>query len=227
VNTSSDKPVIAVLGGTGREGSGLAFRLSAAGYIVVIGSRDAVKAKQVAAELNAELSTTNISGTSYAAAANAATVIILAVPYAAQQDIAHSVASALRGKTLIDATVPLTPPRVDLVRIPEGGSAVAQLQHMLGPDVSVVAAFQNISAHHLRKLDHAIDSDVLICGDNREACDLAIDLARAIGLRGIYAGPIGNAVAVEALTSILVAINRRYKVPASGLRITGLGESAG
>jgi hypothetical protein len=93
---------------------------------------------------------------------------------------------------------------------------------MLGKPVRVVSAFQNVSAHHLKQLDHAVDCDVLVCGDDTAACDTVIGLITDIGLRGIYAGPIANSAAAEALTSLLIAINRRYKVPASGLRITGL-----
>lgn len=219
----NDKPTIAIIGGTGAEGSGLAFRLAHAGYPVIIGSRDAAKAEGAAAELNAALGGGTIRGMASAAAAEAAAIALLTVPYAAQQATALDLKVHLRGKILIDATVPLVPPRVGRVQLPEGGSAVAKLQELLGAEVKVVAAFQNVSAHHLKDLDHPIDCDVLVCADDVGAAETAIALAKAIGLAAYYAGPVANSAAVEALTSVLITINRRHKVAGSGIRITGLG----
>jgi len=173
---------IAVLGGTGAEGGGLAFRWAAAGHEVVIGSRDATRAQAGAEELNALLNNGKIEGADNHMAASGAEVIVLAVPYAAQQSTALGVAAALEGKILIDVTCPLVPPKVSLVQLPEGGSAVATLQAKLGAGVRVVSsAFQNISAHHLKKLDHVIDCDVLVCADDTEAADVAIGLAHRRG----------------------------------------------
>jgi NADPH-dependent F420 reductase len=163
-----------------------------------------------------------IEGLDNHAAAAGCEVAVLTVPYAAQRPTALSVADELQGKILIDVTVPLVPPKVSLVQLPEGGSAVASLQTALGDGVRVVSAFQNISAHHLKDLGHVIDCDVLVCSDDKEAGDLTIHLARDAGLRGWYAGPLANSVVAEGLTSILIAINRRYKVPASGIRVTGV-----
>lgn len=216
---------IAVLGGTGAEGGGLAFRWAAAGHQVVIGSRDATRAQAAAADLNTLLGADKITGADNRAAASGAEVVVLAVPYAAQQSTARDVADALEGKILIDVTVPLVPPKVSLVQLPEGGSAVAALQAMLGDGVRVVSAFQNISAHHLKDLNHAVDCDVLVCSNDPAAADVAIALAGDAGLRGLYAGPLANSVVAEGLTSILIAINRRYKVPAAGIRLTGLPEA--
>lgn len=216
---------IAVLGGTGAEGSGLAVRWAAAGHRVVIGSRDAGKAAAGAAELNEILGAEKIQGIDNRSAAAGCDIAVLTVPYAAQRATALDVASELDGKILIDVTVPLVPPKVSLVQLPEGGSAVLALQQALGDGVRVVSAFQNISAHHLKKLDHAIDCDVLVCSDDKEAAELTVGLAGDAGLRGWYAGPLANSVVSEGLTSILIAINRRYKVPSSGIRLTGVPEA--
>lgn len=216
------KPVLAILGGTGKEGSGLAARWAAAGYQVVIGGRDAAKAEATAAELAAEIPGARISGADNAAAAAAGEIVVLTVPYAAQQATALGVADALQGKILVDVTVPLVPPKVNRVQLPEGGSAVMALQKALGEGVRVVSAFQNISAHHLRDLDHHLDCDVLVAGDDIEAREAVVALAEAAKLRGYHAGPLCNSVVAEALTSVLISINQRYKVPSAGIRITGL-----
>lgn len=213
---------IAVLGGTGAEGSGLAFRWAHAGLAVVIGSRGASKARTMATELNTQLGREAIAGLDNAAAAASGDIIVLTVPFAAAAATALSVREHLTGKLFIDVTVPLVPPKVDRVQLPAGRSAVEQLAERLGPGVNVVAAFQNVGAHHLRNLAHAIDCDVLVCGDSREARDAVVALADAAGLVGIHAGPLANAAAAEAMTSVLIAINKAYKVKASGIRITGL-----
>jgi NADPH-dependent F420 reductase len=213
---------IAILGGTGAEGSGLAVRLAAAGHHVTIGSRDAEKANASAAELSALLDGVRIEAADNRRAAAGAEIAILTVPFAAQMATIEGVAGELANKILIDATVPLVPPRVSRVQLPPGGSAVAAIQLLLGDDVRVVSALQNVSAHHLKDLNHPIDCDVLVCGDDNAACEIVIGLVQDIGLRGLYAGPIRNSVAAEALTSILITINRRYKVPSSGIRITGI-----
>lgn len=213
---------IAVLGGTGQEGGGLALRWAQAGHHVILGSRDGAKAAAAAAEMKAKLGGGLITGDANRRAAEAAEIVVLTVPFAAQRATVEEVREALAGKILIDATAPLVPPKVARVQLPEGGSAVAAIQTMLGEGVRVVAAFQNVSAHHLHDLDHAIDCDVLVTGDDPAAREVAIGLATDIGLRGVHAGPIVNSAAAEALTSILIAMNMRYKVPGTGIRITGL-----
>jgi NADPH-dependent F420 reductase len=217
-----EKTTIAVIGGTGSEGGGLAARLANAGFPVVIGSRDVAKAQAAAAAINQRIGREMATGAENGAAARSAEIVMLAVPYAAQIASVRALAPALAGKILIDATVPLVPPKVSRVQLPEGGSAVANLQRLLGEAVRVVAAFQNVSAHLLDHLDLDVDCDVLVCGDDAGACDTVIGIVEAIGLRGIYAGAVCNAAAVEAMTSVLIAINRRYKIPGSGIRITGL-----
>ncbi len=213
---------IAVLGGTGAQGSGLALRLAAAGHTVTIGSRNADKAHASAAELSARLDGTSIAGADNRQAAGAADIVFLTVPYAVQRTTVDEVIEQLANKILIDATVPLVPPKVSVVQLPEGQSAVAAIQQHLGKQTRVVSAFQNVSAQHLADLHHVIDCDVLVCGDDQPACEIAISLIADIGMRGLYAGPIRNSAAVEALTSVLITINRRHKVTGSGIRITGL-----
>jgi 8-hydroxy-5-deazaflavin:NADPH oxidoreductase len=213
---------IAVLGGTGNEGGGLALRLAHAGYSVVIGSREAERAAEAAAKINERIGHSRARGMANATAVNEAQIVLLTVPFAGQVKTVEPFKDALQGKILIDATVPLMPPKVSRVQLPEGGSAVAKLQILLGDGVRVVSAFQNVSAHHLADLDHDVDCDVLVCGNDGTACEKVIELVEAIGLRGIYAGTADNSAAAEALTSVLIAINRRYKIPGSGIRITGL-----
>ncbi len=229
-----DRPVIAVLGGTGKEGGGLAFRWAHAGYRVLIGSREATRAAAAAAELSASLlaaraaagladgSAIRIGGLTHREAVAQAAIVVLAVPWAVQQALALEVADLLAGRILVDVTVPLVPPKVDRVQLPDGGSAVEALARRLGPEVRVVSAFQNISATHLRDLGHAIDCDVLVCGDDVDAREAVVGLAHAAGLAAWHAGPLANSVGTEALTSLLIAINKRYKVPGAGIRITGV-----
>lgn len=216
-----DRPTIAVIGGTGQEGGGLAARFAHAGFLVVIGSRDGEKAQAGAGALNARLGIDSVRGMNNAAAAQAGDIAVLAVPYAGQQATALAIGTELAGKILIDATVPLMPPKVSRVQLPEGGSAVAALQAKL-PEVKLVSAFQNVSHAHLHDLDHPVDCDVLVCGDDAEACDIVVGLIEAIGMRGFHAGPVANSAAAEALTSLLIAINRKYKSPGAGIRLTAV-----
>ncbi|MDQ4421569.1 NADPH-dependent F420 reductase [Sphingobium sp. DEHP117] len=218
----SETMIIGVIGGTGNEGGGLAMRWAAAGHSVLIGSRDAARAREVAAEMNAELGSAKVSGGDNAEIARRADVVVLAVPYKAQQATAMSVAAELDGKILIDVTAPLVPPKVGTVQLPEGGSAVAALQRELGASVRVVSAFQNISAHHLRDLSHEMDCDVLVCSDDASAAQVAIGLVEDAGMKGWHAGPLANSVASEALTSIMITLNRKYKIDGAGIRITGI-----
>ncbi|MDD3799099.1 MAG: NADPH-dependent F420 reductase [Novosphingobium sp.] len=217
-----DKATIAVLGGTGHEGAGLAARWAKAGYPVVIGSRDGTRAAQAASAM-ATKTGGNVSGMANADAAAAGDIVVLAVPYAGQQALAMEVRAQLEGKILIDVTVPLKPPKVARVQLPEGGSAVEALQHKLGAGVRVVAAFQNVSAHQLADLDAQVNCDVLVTGDDVDARETVVQLAGAIGITALHAGPLANSAAAEALTSVLISINKRYKVAdGAGIRITGI-----
>jgi NADPH-dependent F420 reductase len=216
---------IAVVGGTGHEGPGLALRWAMSGqYQVIIGSRQQEKAEGVAAELNRRLGQNLIRAMVNPEAAAAADLVVLTVPYSAHVPTLESIRTGLAGKVLVDVTVPLQPPRVTQVYIPPGGSAAVEAQNLLGEEVRVVAAFQNVSAAHLQDPEHPIECDVLVCGDDEAAKAEAISLAEAAGMRGVDAGSLQNAVAVEGLTAILIAINKRYKVKKAGIKITGLGE---
>ena len=221
--TTQQPETIAVIGGTGAEGGGLALRWAAAGHRVIIGSRDGEKARAAAAELSALLASGSIAGEESAAAAAKATIVVLAVPFAAQMATAQALKPMLEGKILVDVTVPLVPPKVSTVQLPEGGSSVLLVQKALGEGVKVVSAFQNVSAHKLKKLDTKIACDVLVCADDKEARLRVMQLAEDAGLKGINAGPLANSAAAEAMTSLLIWINRAYKVPDAGIAITGLG----
>jgi NADPH-dependent F420 reductase len=214
---------IAVIGGTGKEGPGLALRWARSGsYRVIIGSRQREKAERVASELNTRLGEDSVRGMANPEAVAAADLAVMTVPYSAHVPTLESIRAALTGKILVDVSVPLRPPRVSQVYVPPGGSAAAEAQTLLGDDVRVVAAFQNIGAAHLDDPDHSIDCDVLVCGDDKDAKAEAIALAQAAGMRGLDAGPLQNAVVVEGLTALLIGINIRYKIKNAGIRITGL-----
>ncbi len=214
---------VAVIGGTGNEGPGLAYRWAKSGsYKVIIGSRQAEKAQGVADELNEKIGQPLIEGMTNEAAAQAADICVLTVPYSAQGPTLQGLKATLQGKILVDVTVPLKPPKVARVNVPEGLSAGQEAQAILGEGVRVVSAFQNVSAHHLSADHDEIDCDVLICGDDKDAKKIAIGLAEAAGMRGVDAGPLQNAIVVEGLTSVLIGINIRNKIKNAGIRITGI-----
>ena len=214
---------IAVLGGTGNEGPGLARRWAKSGqYQVIIGSRQLEKAERIAAELNAQIGQDLITGLANPDAAQAASLCVLTVPYSAQGPTLASLKDILQGKILVDVTVPLKPPKVSHVNVPAGGSAGQEAQAILGDGVRVVSAFQNVGAAHLAEDESQIECDVLVCGDDKEAKLEAMALAEAAGMRGIDAGPLQNAVVVEGLTSVLIGINLRHKVKGAGIKITGI-----
>lgn len=211
---------IAILGGTGDLGGGLARQWSRAGYKVLIGSRTLEKGKAAAQALLDEFPDLNVSGHENLDAATRADIVVLTVPFEHQISTLQTVKPALAGKILIDVTVPLVPPRVGTVQLPERGSAAQMAQDFLGDEVQVVSAFQNVGAQHLRE-DHKIECDVLVTGDKRAARDTVIELVEAVGLKGWHAGPLANAAAAEALTSVLITINRHHKIDGAGIVITG------
>lgn len=209
---------IAVLGGTGPQGQGLARRWAAAGLTVIIGSRDPQKAQSVAAEIGGG----KVSGAGNLEAAQAADQVVIAVPYEAHARTLMDVAHALDGKILIDCVNPLGFDKQGAyaLSVPEGSAA--QQAQALVPPARVVAAFHHVSAVLLADLEQQLDIDVMVLGDDREATDEVIGLASVIpGMRGVYSGRLRNAAQVEALTANLISINRRYKVHA-GIRITDL-----
>jgi NADPH-dependent F420 reductase len=222
--STMSKPTIAVIGGTGAEGSGLAMRWAAAGYPVVIGSRSTEKAAAVSAELADRLpgDSAPLTGLANLAAAEAADVVVLSVPYSSQSGIIEQIAAGCHDKIFVTVAVPLKPPKVSIVWQPPGGSAALEAKDQLGDDVRVVAAFQNISAAHLQDLAWEPDSDVLVTGDNKAAKAQVIDLANAAGFFGVDAGPLANSPVVEGLTAVLIGINMRNKVKGAGIRITGI-----
>lgn len=213
---------IAVIGGTGKEGKGLALRWANAGYEIIIGSRDPARATNTAHELNTILGTPNVRGLGNADAARAAEMVVMSVPYEAHAATLNTIAAAVQGKILIDVTAPLDPEnKKKALRVPEGSAAQAA-QQRLGSNVRVVAAFQNISYTHLSDLREALESDALVCGNDREAKRQVIELARAAGIAAFDAGPIENAVVAEGLTAVLININIQFKIKHAGIQITGV-----
>jgi 8-hydroxy-5-deazaflavin:NADPH oxidoreductase len=217
----TDKPTIAVIGGTGNLGVGLARLWANAGYPVVLGSRSKEKACQ-AARLLAEHG--SVAGDENAGAARAADIVVLSVPFATHDSIVCELKSHVVGKIVVDAVVPLVPPRVSVVQLPADGSPALVAQRILGPAAKVVAAFHNVGAKKLQDGERA-DCDVLVFGDDPEAREQIIALASVVATRGVDGGPLANSTAAEAMTSVLIAINRRYKVLGAGIRITGLPQS--
>lgn len=223
---SETKYSICVVGGTGAEGSGLALRWAEAGHQVTIGSRDPAKAQDAARALNAILGKDAIAGTDSVSGVASADIVVLTVPFAVQIPTVTGLKDALAGKILVDVTVPLVPPKVSRVQLPPSDSCVVAVQQFLGDSVRVVSAFQNVSAHKLKTLGQQIDCDVLVAADDKDARAIVIGLANDAGLRGVNVGPLANSVVAESLTSALIWINRTYKIPDAGIRITGLGAPA-
>ncbi|MEJ2607549.1 MAG: NADPH-dependent F420 reductase [Anaerolineales bacterium] len=211
---------LGIFGGTGNEGQGLAVRWAKAGYHVIIGSRTADKAKRVAAELNERLGEELIAGRENGEAASRCDIGVLTVPYKAHRPTLESLKDLLKDKVLIDVTVPLDPAHIDVAKMPSAGSAGQEAQEILGDACHVVTAFQNISHVYLRR-DGPVPCDVLVCGNNEAARQQVLELVKSAGLVGWDAGPLPNAAVVEGLTSVLLGINKRYKMTNSGFRITG------
>ena len=221
----SEVPVvktIGIIGGTGKEGKGLAYRWAKAGYTIFIGSRSNEKAQSAAEEVNALLENKpTVSGVENSTAAEKADVVVLTVPFTAHQGMLEAIKSEVQGKIFIDVTVPLVPPRVTRVQMPPAGSAALEAQEILGDEVKVVAAFQNISYEHLLH-DEDVNCDVLVCGSNKAARGIVLQLVKAAGLIGWDAGPLENSMVVEGMTSILIGINKQHGVQSAGIRITGV-----
>ena len=219
---TADPLRIALVGGTGDLGSGLAFQLAKSGFDVVIGSRSVDRAEAIAKALLADLPKASISAADNVSAAEGADVVMMTVPYASHDATLETIRENVQGKIFVDTTVPLVPPKVMRVQLPPDGSMARRAQEVLGANVRVVSAFQNIAAAHLRD-DRLSDvtCDVLVCGNDPAARDSIIEIAEAIGLKAWHAGPIDNSVVAEALTSVLIFLNKRYGIDGAGIRIVG------
>ena len=223
--SSNTKPSIGIVGGTGDLGRGLAVRLAKAGHPLIIGSRNAEQAVSSAETVSAVLADRGIAHPAISGADNVATaqqgdIVFVTVPFGAHQPTLESIRDVVQGKVLVDVTVPLVPPKVARVQLPAEGSAGQIAQALLGEAVHVVSAFQNVAAAHLQA-DMEIPCDVLVTGNDKASRQTVIDLIESMGMRGFHAGLINNAAAAEALTSILININKQYKTHA-GLRLTGI-----
>jgi len=211
---------VAILGGTGALGAGLALRLAQAGHPVWIGSRNADKAHAFVEKFRADHPGGSVRGGDLRTCAAEAELCVLTVPYAAHAETTAQVKDLLQGKIVIDATVPLKPPKVGTVQLPAAGCAALEAREALGPGVRLVSALQNIGAEKLAG-GKPIDADVLVCSDDAQAAAEVCDLLQSIGLRSWHVGPLANSAAAEAMTSVLIQINRRYKISQAGFRITG------
>jgi NADPH-dependent F420 reductase len=213
---------IAIVGGTGKEGKGLAYRWAKAGYHVIIGSRDPAKAEETSNELNKLLSSKNVTGLDNKQAVKEGQIVVLTIPYSVHKEIINYLKDILVGKLIIDVTVPLNPPKVAKVQMPSAGSAAQEAQLILGSNSQLAAAFHNISYENLITDEQDCDCDVLVTGTSKEARQVTLDLVRAAGFYGWDAGPIENSVVLEGLTSVLIGINRAYGSSHAGIRITGV-----
>lgn len=217
-------PTIAIIGGTGDEGSALAKRWAAAGYSVVIGSRSAEKATDTANALNTELNSTLVRGADNITAAQQGEIVVLTIPYSAHAATLTDLKPYVQGKILVDCTVPLKPPHVMRVQLPAAGSAAMEAQQLLGEGVRVVSAYQNVAAERLADLSAQVNCDVLVTGNDKDARDVVVQLAKAAGMTAYHAGRLENAAAAEALTSILIFMNKNYKAQGAGIKITNIRE---
>lgn len=218
------KPSIAVIGGTGKLGLGLAQRWAQAGRTVIIGSRSAERAEETARAIAGGNGMAHVSGADNREAAEQGGIVVLTVPFQTRAPVLDEIRPAVTGKIVVDTTVPLVPPKVMRVQLPPEGSAALGAQQALGDDVRVVSAFHNVAAHRLQEGD-PIECDILVFGDKLKDREVVVELADDAGLRGVHGGPLDNAVAAEAMTSILIGINKRYGTDGAGIRITGLDET--
>ncbi len=213
---------IAIIGGTGKEGKGLAYRWAKAGYRVLIGSRSEDKAFTVAAEVTGMLKDNKtVEGLSNLKAAQLADIIVVTVPYSAHRETFVLLRNSIIGKIIVDVTVPLVPPKVAMVQMPPAGSAALEAKEVLGENVELASAFQNISYEHLLR-DDSVECDVLVTGTSKATRAEVLKLVEAAGLIGWDAGPIENSSVIEGLTSVLIGINKKYGSTSAGIRITGV-----
>jgi NADPH-dependent F420 reductase len=212
---------IALIGGTGKEGRGLAVRWAAAGHEVVLGSRDAERARAVAEELS-PIAGRPLHGEGNSAALVGAEVVLLSVPYSAHAETLRGLQGEIGARIVIDITVPLKPPTVSQVHLPAGQSAALEAQAILGPQAKVVAALHHVSSTQLIDPKKSIDCDVLVCADDAAAKETVLKLVADLGLRGLDAGALRNSIALESLTPVLLALNKKYKSAGAGIRFTNI-----
>jgi hypothetical protein len=212
---------IAVLGGTGKEGKGLASRWAKAGLPVIIGSRNIDRAKETAAEINSAGYPSPVTGEENLNATRAADIVVISVPYSAHRETLETIKPAMQGKILIDVTVPLVPPKVTKVQMPPAGSAALEAKEIFGETAEIASAFQNISYEHLQNAEE-IGCEVLVTGTSKETRSVALELVARAGLTGWDAGPLENSMVAEGLTSVLIHVNKVYGSTHAGIRITGV-----
>lgn len=212
------KPVISIIGGTGKLGTGLAKRLALKGYEVILGSRDEERAANSAAEINQALDVELVQGMQNFQAVSAGGIVILSVVQSAHEAALNDLKEVLRGKILVDATARIQFPNP---QPPDPPSAPRRAQTLLGEEVSVVAAFQNIAAQSLADLEKEIESDVLVCADDQEAAKTVMGVIEDLGMNAYYAGDLDAANTVEGLTAILVNVNKYNDIDHASIRITG------
>jgi NADPH-dependent F420 reductase len=212
---------IAILGGTGKEGAGLALRWAQAGHSIIIGSRDAERARTKATELRERAHKLPIVGHTNLEAADLGEIIVVALPAAGLGATLPELRTATARKVVVSTVVPLTFGGGRLFTPPAAGSSAEEVQALL-PEARVVAAFHHIAAHELAETDHAIECDLLLCGGDAAAKEVVTALGVSLGLRVIDVGALTNAGPIEGITALLATINRRYKLKNSGIKVTGL-----
>ena len=218
----TQSPILAIIGGTGKEGNAIAARFARAGVRVLIGSRDEMKAQNAANELNARIDASNVEGYSNRDAAAKADITLLAVPYDGMRPILEDLRDAVQGKIVISVVSSLDPEKKSRAKPPAAGSVTAEVQQFFGDAARVVCAFQNVAPEKLESVEEKIDTDVIVCGNDKDARATVIELIRRIGVDAFDGGALANAIAVEALTAVLIAVNIRYKVRGVGIRLVGV-----
>ena len=214
---------LAIIGGTGALGRGLAVRALRHGIAVCLGSRTAEKAEAAAAELRAGNPGARVTGASNVAAAQAADLIAVTVPFGSQLETLRAIREVAQGKIVIDATVPLVPPRVARVQLPPEGSAAVRAQKELGPDVRVVSALHTVAATRLSSDASAQEiGDVLVFGDDKASREVVVALLAQMDLAALHGGSLANSAATEAFTSVLIFLNKHYGADHAGLRVIGI-----
>lgn len=219
---SNPNPSLAIIGGTGKEGSAVAARFAKAGVRTLIGSRDAMKAQAMATKINEEFKIKNVEGYTNKEATAKADIVLLAIPYDGMKPILEDIKPAAAGKVIINIASSLDAEKKSRARINPNGSIAMEIQNFFGEASKVVDAFQNISPEQLEKFDTKIETDVLVVGADRETRDMVIALIKKIGIDAFDAGMIQNAVIVETMTAALIAINIRYKIKGAGIRLIGV-----